>query len=71
MIMTEQERKDLIEAELVKMADGDEQKLWRLRKFQASIDRELSKFVHPTARMNKAIEMMWSKFEELRSALNG
>jgi hypothetical protein len=68
--ISEEERKAVIEAELIKMADGDEQKLWRLRKLQAKIDRERKKYVHPLAAMNAIGGLMWDKFNELRELLN-
>jgi len=49
--ITEQEARELIESELVRMADGDERKLWRLRKIQNRIDKQLRNIKDPIARM--------------------
>lgn len=69
--MTDREGRSLIEAELVRLADGDPQKLWRLRKIQAGIDRELRRYKDPVARMNKMVELFWKGFAKFHRALNG
>lgn len=48
-----------------------EEKQERARGLQWRIDQELAKYRDPTARMNRMVEMMWSSFFDLHSALNG
>lgn len=67
--ITEQEAKELIEAEIVRLAGGDEQKLWRLRRYQHSISKELCKYQDPIARMNRMVELFWQGVKEFHDAL--
>ena len=58
-----------IEAKLIEIADGDDQKLWKLRKLQNSIDKEMDKYVNPIARYNKMVEIFYSGLNEFNETL--
>jgi hypothetical protein len=68
--LTEEEARALIEHELKRIAGGDEMKLWRLRKFQNKIDKELAKYVDPIARYNKMVEIFFIGLEEFRASIS-
>lgn len=55
-----------IESKLTELANGDEQRLWKLRKLQNSIDKELNKYINPIARYNKMVELFYKGFDEFR-----
>jgi len=61
--------KEHIESTLIELADGDEQKLWKLRKLQNSIDKELDKYINPIARCNKMVELFWNGFNEFNGVM--
>jgi hypothetical protein len=68
--VTPEEGRALINQELERLADGDPQRLWRLKKFQASIDRELRPYKDPVARMNKMVELFWTGVKKFHSTIS-
>ena len=58
-----------IESKLIEIADGDEQKLWKLKKLQNSIDKEMDKYHNPITRLNKMVEIFYSGLNEFNEAL--
>lgn len=67
--ISDEQARELIEAELVRLAGGDAQKLWKLRKFQATIDRELKHYTNPIARMNKMVELFWKGVKDFHEVI--
>jgi hypothetical protein len=60
-----------IEALIKRLANGDEQKEWRLRKYQASIDRELSGYKDPIARMYRMEKLFWDGVKKFQNTIKG
>jgi hypothetical protein len=63
--------KDEIEREIIRVADGDEESLLRLRQFQWGLNKELHKIKNPTARMNKMAELFWTGVKKFENACKG
>ena len=66
----EAKRKQLLEANMIRMCQGCPEKLARCRAQQWRIDQELSKYKDPLARYNKMVEMFWTQFSQFQVQLN-
>ena len=47
------------------------EKQLKLRAIQAKVNKELSKFKDPTARLNRMVSLFWEQVNDFQSALNG
>ena len=66
----EEKRREILEANMIKMCNGCEEKLARCRAIQWRLDQELSKYVDPVARYNKMIEIFWKQVAQFQLSLN-
>ena len=66
----EKTRKNFIEENIIRIANGDTQREWILRKIQNNIDKELQQYKDPIARYNKMVELFWKGFNEFRTTIN-
>lgn len=63
--------KDEIEREIVRVADGDEDRLLSLQQFQWGLNKELRKYKNPVARMNKMAELFWTGVKKFQRTCSG
>lgn len=59
----------IIDAELVRMANGDEERLLKLRQQQWKINGELRRYKDPIARYNKMQELFWVGVNKFKNTL--
>lgn len=70
LTLSEDELNELLEQELIRLADGDERKLWNLRKCQYSLTKDISIIRDPSLRARRMYQRMMEKFTELNELLN-
>lgn len=63
-------RKNFIEENIIRIANGDTQREWILRKIQHNIDKELQQYKDPIARYNAMVVLFWKGFDEFRTTIN-
>lgn len=61
--------REVISSEIIKMADGDPERLKKLQQIQWKIDGQLRKYKDPIARSNKMQEIFWEGVREFITAL--
>jgi len=67
----EKHRKEFIENQIKIIANGDEQKEWKLKGLQLSIDKVRKKYKDPIACASKMNALMMDSFYDLNDMWNG